>query len=764
MPNLAFRAVAAASLALAALFAAPTSRALTPADLPPVDQVFQVSATSSAPDRIDVSWTIAKGYYLYRHQFKFTGDANFKDVRATIPAGKPHHDEFFGDVETYRDRVTIPVSGIPNGDSTVLTVKYQGCADAGICYPPTTKKIKVNLTTGSSGGGLLQRAVGGLTNAVAPSSGLIKANDNALPAERAFSVDAQVKGGVLQVTLAPVSGYYLYQRQIRVSANDANVKLGAPKWPKPKMHDDLEFGMVPVYFDPVQLNMPLHSGLSADKPVRFTVAFQGCKDQGVCYPPMSRQFELTVAKGTPVVSLPPDTPVSSDGPQPAAIAGSSMVVAPDADLTADGSDVAAPFAGTAEIAPAGSAASESPSAPNRSTIPWYLAIGMALLGGLILNLMPCVLPVLSLKAISIANHGASPAAARTHALAYTAGVLLSFVVLGGLLLLLRGLGDAVGWAFQMQQPLVVGFLALLIFALGLSLSGVWHAGGKWLGMGNSLTQDGSWRGDFFTGLLAVVVATPCIAPFMGAALAWAFFAPAPLAMGVFIALGLGLALPFLLLGFVPGIARLLPKPGAWMETFKQIMAVPMYLTAIWLAWVVGQQRGAMGMAWLLVAALLIVLAVSAWSRANRTGKASNKIAAVLLLLGSAGLLWHVHKLPVESASTVEVGHEVAFDKNQIATLNAQGKTVFVNITADWCISCKVNERAVLKTETFKQQLQQANAVYMVGDYTNVSDALTAYLQEFKAVGVPLYVVYKPDGSTQVLPTILTKAITAQALQ
>jgi thiol:disulfide interchange protein len=241
------------------------------------------------------------------------------------------------------------------------------------------------------------------------------------------------------------------------------------------------------------------------------------------------------------------------------------------------------------------------------------ALLLALAGGLVLNLMPCVLPVLSLKALALASTD-SAAAARRHSLWYTAGVLTSFIALGTTVLVLRQAGLALGWGFQMQQPVVVGALALLIFALGLNLSGLWHLGGAWTGAGHGLTARAGWIGHFFTGVLAVVVATPCTAPFMGAALAWAFVAPTPLALAVFAVLGFGLALPVLAIGLAPALAGRLPRPGAWMETLKQGLAFPMYLTAVWLLWVLARQRGPDAAACVLLGA--IAIALLAWSTSS----------------------------------------------------------------------------------------------------------------------------------------------------
>ena len=391
----------------------------------------------------------------------------------------------------------------------------------------------------------------------------------------------------------------------------------------------------------------------------------------------------------------------------------------------------------------------------------------ALLGGLILNLMPCVLPVLSLKALGLAGSGESPQHARAHALWYTAGVLVSFVALGGLALALREAGQALGWGFQLQQPLVVAALGLLMFGFGLSLSGVWHVGGRWTGVGHQLASRSGAAGDFFTGVLAVVVAAPCTAPFMAPALGWAFAAPTASALLVFAFLGLGLALPFLLIGFVPALAQRLPKPGAWMDTFKQLLAFPMYLTAIWLVWVLAKQRGADAVGWWALAALALAFAAWAWTHARMRGTRWGQVVAVVALLAVLWPLWSIWKLNAADAAQVQLpadSRAVPFSEQRLADLRNAGHVVLVNMTADWCVTCKANERAVFARDGFREALDSANAVYMVGDWTDVDPAITKYLQRYKAVGVPLYVVYPRDGGEgKVLPTVLTPTMVREAL-
>ncbi|MDQ3040134.1 MAG: thioredoxin family protein, partial [Pseudomonadota bacterium] len=406
--------------------------------------------------------------------------------------------------------------------------------------------------------------------------------------------------------------------------------------------------------------------------------------------------------------------------------------------------------------------------PTRSVPGLLTSLLLALLGGLILNLMPCVLPVLSLKVLALAQSGESKQRARAHALWYSAGVVLSFLALGALALALREAGLVLGWGFQLQQPLVVAGLALVVFALGLSLSGLWYANVGIGQRGSNLMQRSGASGDFFTGVLAVVLATPCTAPFMGAALAYAFTGPALGGLLVFAMLGLGLALPFLLIGFIPALAQQLPKPGAWMDTFKQLLAFPLYATAAWLVWVLAKQRGADAVGLWLAAAIALALAAWAWTQA-RSGRGRGwLLLALLTAISTIGPLVALHRLskPADQGATASSNgiEHVAYSEQRLATLRSDGRVVFVNMTADWCVSCKANEKAVFARDAFRSAMQAAGAVYMTGDYTNVDPAITAYLQVHKAVGVPLYVVYpRGGGEGRILPVIVTSGIVDDAL-
>ena len=404
--------------------------------------------------------------------------------------------------------------------------------------------------------------------------------------------------------------------------------------------------------------------------------------------------------------------------------------------------------------------------PVAAPSPHYLLVLLfAVLGGAVLNLMPCVFPVLSIKAISLVeSRGATASRQRAHALFYTAGVLATFAGLAGLLLALRGTGSAIGWGFQLQQPAFVAALAYLFFAMGLSLSGVVEFGTRLMGVGQSLVGTGGYRASFFTGVLAVAVASPCTAPFMGTALGYALAQPAAIAISVFLALGLGLALPFLAIGFFPALARALPRPGAWMETFKQFMAFPLYLTAIWLLWVLGGLTDRNGMTVALLGLSLIAFALWLW---KRTGL----VSGVLKLAALAGALALLASPMMDKASAIHAsaqttapapGHE-PYTEARLAELRAEGRTVFVNFTADWCITCKVNERVALASDTVRAAFAERQVTWLEGDWTREDPLITRTLERFGRSGVPLYLVYAGTAEPVVLPQLLTPATVLSAL-
>ncbi|WP_240096010.1 protein-disulfide reductase DsbD family protein [Thermomonas flagellata] len=759
------RALAALALTLGLSVGLPLATAPARAAdvaLPPVDQVFVLSARATAPDRIEVQWTIADGYYLYRHRTAVTADPGFGQTRLLLPEGARHHDEFFGDVQTYRRRLVAVLEGhpAPGTRSATLTVKYQGCADAGVCYPPQTRTLQVALpaagpapsaAAGEDGFGLAPRRAGGLF-AVA---GGAAAEALPLPPEQAFASEVIARDGhSLLLRLTPAPGYYLYRDKLSVrleGAPGSTVALpSAGRLPLARAHRDEHFGEVAVYFDQVEIPLPLARRSPEAAQATLVLGLQGCQDGGICYPPMTRRLavDLPAAPAVPAAAeaVPARVAPAADAPPAAIAAVPPSDAMPAAAAPATAGEVRTPP--PAAVAPAA----------GRGGL--WLALLLALLGGVILNLMPCVLPVLTLKALGLAQSGESRARARRHALAYTAGVLLSFAALGVLALALRRAGMALGWGFQLQQPLVVAVLGLVIFAFGLNLSGVWQFGLAVGGRAGALTRRDGPAGDFFTGVLAVVLATPCTAPFMGSALAYAFTGPWLGGLLVFLALGLGLALPFLLVGFVPALAARLPRPGPWMEHFRQLLAFPLYATAAWLLYVLAALRGAEAVWHFALAAIALALALWAWNRTAAGAARGWRLLAIVAALALAWPLASVHRLPKPAARSAAVQPDgpprVAWSEQALADLRRQGRVVFVNMTADWCVSCKANEKAVFAREDFGRWLEAADAVYMVGDYTDVDPAITAYLERHGAVGVPLYVVYpRGGGEGRVLPVILT---------
>lgn len=401
---------------------------------------------------------------------------------------------------------------------------------------------------------------------------------------------------------------------------------------------------------------------------------------------------------------------------------------------------------------------------NTDTALWLILL-LAASGGLLLNLMPCVFPVLSLKALSIAANSQQRSRQQRDAVFYSLGVLLSFVALALMLLALRSAGAAVGWGFQLQSPYLVALLVYLLLALGLSLSGVVQFGLGLMNSGSRLTADNGSKSAFFTGVLAVVVASPCTAPFMGTALGYAVSQNAAVALLVFVALGLGMALPFLLLAFVPGIAGLLPKPGAWMDTLKQWLAFPLYLSAVWLLWVYGRQTGIDAQALVLVGAVCIAAACWLWGRKQlaQAGKVSAVLALLLVLAALLLPLLFAKPGSVIAEQSTEQ-HWQSWSAEKLQQLRSDGKPVLVNMTADWCITCLVNERVALNTQSSKAALALYDVTYLKGDWTLRNAAITEYLRLYQRDGVPLYVLYWPGQPPEVLPQILTPDTLATTLE
>ncbi len=409
-------------------------------------------------------------------------------------------------------------------------------------------------------------------------------------------------------------------------------------------------------------------------------------------------------------------------------------------------------------APAGSGADTLPGANSGTQGKGALlqALLFAFIGGVILNLMPCVFPVLSMKAMNFVTRAHDEASEiRRHGVLFLAGVLISFLALGGLLIALKASGQQIGWGFQLQFPPFVAALALLFFVLGLMLLGFLHFGNRFMGMGNTLTGSGGNTGAFFTGVLAVVVASPCTAPAMGWALGFTLTQGAVVTLSVFTALGLGFGAPFFALSFFPSLLRLLPKPGDWMVRFGQLMAFPMFAASVWLVWVLDGQAGSIGVAAVLAAMVLITFAIWA-ARGKRAGKTSAIIAGFAIIW----VLWS--GLNGKDASALE---PQTWTPGRVAELQAEGHVVFVDFTASWCVTCQVNERLALSSKKVSRAFKKANAVYLVGDWTNRNADIARELAKHGRAGVPLYLVYHPgEEIPQILPQLLTEGMVITAIE
>ena len=709
-------------LLLSTLLFAPATLAVDEKDLLPIDQAFVLSTQVVARDKIEFTWKVAPGYYLYKHRMGVSSvDGKFKTNALQLPEGVHKKDQFFGDVQTYRGTVV----GIQTGTvadhvgSVSFLVKYQGCADLGVCYPPHKKTITLSLpeATQTDLNTLNSNTLNLNANKKSDLFGGTKITTESmpLPAEQAFQFEAIVNtSNELLLRFTPAPGYYLYRDKTKINiVSDGNaVVAGGLQWPPAQSHKDEYFGDVAVFFDQVEARLALQLKDSKARDIILKASFIGCQENGICYAPMKREITLSLPSGGK-----PGAPVS------AKLQTSFTYIA------------------------------------------WLQALLLALGGGLILNLMPCVLPVLSLKALSLVEGADNKRNVRKKALWYSAGVMISFAVVGAIVIALRHAGLALGWGFQLQQPVVVALLALVMLAVGLSLSGVFQIGAGLAGVGQKLTEISGYKGDFFTGVLAVVVASPCTAPLMGGALAFAFATSPLIAMSVFLALGLGLALPFLLIAFVPAFAKRLPKPGAWMETLKQVLAFPMYLTAAWLVSVLAAQRGATGVLLILAGSTALAFALWLWERTRYSEKKFARVFVLLALLATAYTVFAIYKIKDAPVKQVTSESHVAYSAKALASLQKDNRQVFVNMTADWCISCKTNEATVFLRPAFKKLLEETNTVYMVGDYTNVDPEITKFLELHNAVGVPLYVVYSaknPEGKT--LPAILTPGIVDEALR
>ena len=529
-----------------------------------------------------------------------------------------------------------------------------------------------------------------------------------LPVEEAFIFSQSIEEDriVLKWSIAP--NYYLYQDGFKFKFNKSTsyekgiqYPIGVVKW------DDFFEKELIVYYNEVEIRVPW---VADEKLQLIEVHWQGCADAGLCYPPQSSQFKVDTETGT----LNPDV---------------------------TGIEVLA-------------------TSPEPNSVVFTIII--AILGGMLLNLMPCVFPVLSIKAFALLKNQHSSRANKAHGFVYSFGVILSFVIIASIMLLLRASGEAIGWGFQLQSPVFVSSLVFLFFIMALSFAGFIEIGSRLMFLGQSSTEGTSFRSSFMTGVLATTVASPCTAPFMGPALGFAVTQPTVIALVIFGSLGLGMSLPLLVLSWVPSAYKILPKPGAWMQLIKQVLAIPLILTAIWLLWIVGRQTNIDVVASILVGITFLSLSIWLLKTTLLQNNFCKPIAYCCLLLAAV--------IPFNTITQQKTDPTwEKYSTQRLESLKSIKKPVFINVSADWCITCLLNEKLVLNTDTFHSTLRENNITYLKADWTNYDVEITNFLNSYQRTGVPLYVFFPGDGEdeqilNQILsPTEITTVLTKKTI-
>lgn len=503
-----------------------------------------------------------------------------------------------------------------------------------------------------------------------------------------------------------------------------------------------------------QVAKPTANGITLDLKKDESLAANPKQLQGLLQLSGGRAYELIALAGPPTVAKAPAIPAPTTGSEAAAAVASSS--------------------------PSGASAATqvTPTAPAEPSGPGLLqAAGLAFLGGLILNLMPCVFPVLFIKGLSLVQSGGEERhKLRTHGFVYAAGILVSFWVLVALLLGLRSAGSHLGWGFQFQSPVFLSLMAALLFFLGLSLAGQFEIGLTLTSAGGSLAQKQGYTGSFFTGVLAVIVATPCTAPFMGVALGYALSQTAIVTFGIFTALALGLAAPYVALTLQPAWTSILPRPGAWMEVLKQAVSIPIFATVIWLAWVLANAYGAAVLAALLASFLL--LAIAGWFLGRWPAKGwATTVAGLIVIVAVALMSFNAHLTEAQVVPGFANGPDKPltmrldvgsgwqpWSAQAVAHYQSQGRPVFVDFTASWCLSCQVNERIAFSAPEVQKAFADSNVVLMRADWTRYDDSITQTLTSLGRSGVPTYVLYVPgQKSPRILPEVLTPGIVTNAI-
>ena len=532
-----------------------------------------------------------------------------------------------------------------------------------------------------------------------------------VPVEQAYQLAVAVEADQIIFNWSIRDGYYLYRDRFKFNAVDATSQLRSPVFETGKIKwDDYFEADVEVYYKKTSVAVPFQS--SAEQ-IEMQIESQGCADAGLCYPPYKQWLTIDLGSGIVEISTTPSSSAQS---------------------------------------------ASSINTVGTESFSLGLILLFALAGGMILNLMPCVFPVLSIKALSFTMTHQTDKGKQAHGLAYTAGVVSSFVAIALVMLALRAAGEAIGWGFQLQSPLFVIFLIYLFFVMGLAFSGYLEIGSGLMSVGQSSDNEEGLGSSFMTGVLATTVASPCTAPFMGPALGFAISQPSYVALLVFAFLGLGMALPFILLTWIPGLSQKLPRPGQWMDTFKQFLSFPLYITAVWLLWVAGRQTNIDVAATVVIGLVLIAMAIWLWKLNQSSGLSRSKILAAACLMVALAL-------PALSVSeSREEPLWQIYSPQLLSNLRSNGQAVFINLTADWCITCLANEKVALSSDTFYQALAENNITYLKGDWTNNDPEITKLLNQYQRSGVPLYLMYpNGQGEPEILPQILLEPMIMAAI-
>ncbi len=552
-----------------------------------------------------------------------------------------------------------------------------------------------------------------------------------LDVEEAYKVTTNLESknnqSFLSLNWTAEEGYYLYQHQFKLVVKNATQGFEIPLTlaPGKKKFDEYFDRELEVYYKSTSMSAQIPQ---LSLPYEISIQSQGCADAGLCYPPHKYFFRVE----SPNEVLPVDA-----------------LTFTDVDVISIEPEIAA---GT----------QAAPAEAEDVFIPYIMLL--AILGGLILNLMPCVFPVLSLKALSFASQSqADSKSHKAHGWAYTAGAVGSFALIAIIILVAQSAGESLGWGFQLQNPVFVGFLVYLFFVMGLILSGFVTLAGGWMGWGQNLTSGDGLQASFFTGILAAVVASPCSGPFMATALGIAITQPPIVGLLIFSCLGFGMALPFLLLSYNPKLINLLPAPGVWMDTLKQFFSYPLFATGIWLLWVLGRQINVDAAILVLSGCLLICFGV--WLSMRSPSSTIGKGIKTLSVLGMF-ILAISFALKTPSLRDGPEFAWVGYTPAKLEKLRQSNTPVFIDLTADWCITCKLNERVALNKADVHAKAKQLGIVMMKGDWTNEDPAITELLAEYGRNGVPLYLMYPNNGTekAQVLPQILTKGAVLKAME